>query len=36
MSEELFIQEYMAEFGTGIGSALFNIEALRALVREAP
>ena len=36
MCEELYAQEYMAEFGSGIGSALFNIEALRALVREAP
>jgi Terminase large subunit, T4likevirus-type, N-terminal len=35
MSEELFNQEYMAEFGTGIGSGPFNLEALRALVQEA-
>jgi hypothetical protein len=36
MSEELFNQEYMAEFGSGAGSGLFNIDALRALVREGP
>lgn len=34
MSEELFRQEYMAEFGTGLGSSLFSMEALRALVQE--
>ena len=36
MSEELYAMEYEGQFGSGIGASLFNIEALRALVREAP
>jgi hypothetical protein len=36
MAEDLFNAEYMAEFSSGLGGNLFNIDALRALVREAP
>ena len=34
MSEEMFAMEYLAEFGTGAGSSLFSMDALRALVKE--